>query len=172
MLTSFLMAIPLAVTWMLVIGDVSLDSLLVGWVIGVALAVLLRSESAVIHWRKFPGQVLALAIYTLTLFRDIWLSSVDVAKRVLNPALPMNPGILRVSTQDKTKSDVIAAFSAHGITITPGELVVDFDDSDGMYVHCLDIGASAQSAPGAQTRRLGYLRRILGQSAPETESGA
>ena len=56
-----------------------------------------------------------------------------------------------------------SAFSAHGITITPGELVIDFDGSRAMYVHCLDVEASAASAPGAQAKRLKLLRRIAGR---------
>ena len=63
------------------------------------------------------------------------------------------------------ENDVIAAFSAHGITITPGELVVDFDGARTMFVHCLDVEASAQSAPAAQAKRLQLLRRILGSAS-------
>lgn len=166
MAASLIFAIPLAITWMLVTGHVSLDSLFVGLLIGAAIALLVRSEEPSVSWRTLPDQTVALLIYTLTLCRDIWLSSVDVAKRVLNPALPMNPGVLAVDTQDETEDDAIAAFSAHGITITPGELVLDFDGSRTMYVHCLDIGNSSQSAPGAQTVRLRRLRRVFGQSAP------
>jgi multicomponent Na+:H+ antiporter subunit E len=99
----------------------------------------------------------------VTLGHDIWLSSVDVARRVLNPDMPLNPGILRVDTQDEDESDITAAFSAHGITITPGELVVDFDGSLTMYVHCLDMEESAKHAVAAQARRLKLLRRIIGR---------
>jgi multicomponent Na+:H+ antiporter subunit E len=163
MLEAIILAVPFAVTWMFVTAKLSVESFFVGFVLGFALMLLLKSNQTKLNLRKLPDQTWALTIYTLTLFRDIWLSSVDVAKRVLNPSLPMNPGILAVPTQDPNESEVVSAFSAHGITITPGELVVDFEGKHIMYVHCLDVEASSQSAPGGQTKRLKLLNRILGR---------
>jgi multicomponent Na+:H+ antiporter subunit E len=156
-------AVPLAVTWMLVTSYVSLDSFIVGFVVALAILLLVKSERSTMKAGTLPDQVWAFCVYTITLFRDIWLSTWDVTKRVLHPDMPMKPGIIRVATQDVNESDVVAAFSAHGITITPGELVVDFDDKHTMYVHCLDVEASSQNAPGAQTKRLALLNRILGR---------
>lgn len=163
MLTTLLTAVPLAVTWMLVTSHVSIDGFFVGYVLGLAILLLLGSNEARINWRKLPDQLVGLVIYLLTLFRDIWNSSMDVTRRVLHPDLPMNPGILAVETGDSTESDAIAAFSAHGITITPGELVVDFAEKQTMFVHCLDVGASSQNAPVGQEIRLKRLRRVLGR---------
>ncbi|HEX2621558.1 MAG TPA: Na+/H+ antiporter subunit E [Phototrophicaceae bacterium] len=163
MFEAMIFAVPLTFMWMIVTSSISPGGFFVGAVVGLAIVMLLRLQKNEINFRKLPDQLWALVVYTLTLFRDIWLSSVDVTKRVLNPALPMKPGILRVETQDPTENDVVAAFSAHGITITPGELVVDFDDRRAMYVHCLDVEASGQSADGAQTKRLRLLNRILGR---------
>lgn len=163
MLTHLATAVPLGVTWMLVVQRVSVDSFAVGYVLGLAILLLLSVHEGSVKWRKLPDQLVGLVIYVLTLFRDIWNSSMDVTKRVLNPELPMNPGILAVETGDPNESDVIAAFSAHGITITPGELVVDFGGKTIMFVHCLDVGASSQSAPGGQVIRLKRLNRVLGR---------
>lgn len=156
-------AVPLAVTWMLVTSHFSLESFLVGFLVALAILLLVKTERSPMKANQLPQQIWAFFIYTITLFRDIWLSTWDVTKRVLHPDLPLKPGILRVATQDANESEVVAAFSAHGITITPGELVVDFDEKHTMYVHCLDVEASAQNAPGAQTKRLGLLNRILGR---------
>lgn len=163
MLEAVILAVPLSFTWMVVTARFSIDSFFVGFLIGLAIMLLLKSKQTKINVSKLPSQTWALIIYTVTLCRDIWLSSVDVTKRVLNPALPMNPGILAVETQDPNHSEVVAAFSAHGITITPGELVIDFGGKDIMYVHCLDVEASSQSAPGGQTKRLALLNKILGR---------
>jgi multicomponent Na+:H+ antiporter subunit E len=162
MIVKALLAFPMAVLWMIVSGSISMGSLLVGYTLGFAILFVLQIEGVQIDLRKLPDQIAALFVYTITLARDIWLSSVDVARRVLDPDLPLNPGIIKVATQDETNSDFTAAFSAHGITITPGELVVDFDGSHTMYVHCLDVETSSKSADQAQTRRLSLLRRIKG----------
>jgi len=162
MLATVLLSVPLAVIWMIVTANISPGSFLVGDVLGIAILLLLRSEHPTVQWRRLPDQMVAFVIYCVTLGRDVVMCSIGVAKLVLNPHMPINPGILAVYTQDAQESDVIAAFSAHGITITPGELVLDFDGAHTMFVHCLDVEASAQSAPSAQAKRLHLLRRILG----------
>ena len=158
----FLLSIPLAFLWMIVTSSLSLGSFTVGFLIGIAVLLLIHSDSKMFHWRRLPGQVVAFVVYTVTLGRDVVLSSVDVSWRVLQPQMPLNPGIIAVSTQDSDEDEVVAAFSAHGITLTPGELVLDFDGSRTMYVHCLDVEASSQNAPPAQTKRLRLLKQILG----------
>lgn len=163
MLTTSLSAAAMAGLWMIVTSSLSPDSFLVGFVLALAILLLIRPENTLVDRRRLPDQLAAFAIYLVTLFRDIFISSVDVARRVLSPDMPLNPGIIAVHTQDKDESDLTAAFSAHGITITPGELVVDFDGSHTMYVHCLDIEASAQNAVSAQAKRLALLRRITGK---------
>jgi multicomponent Na+:H+ antiporter subunit E len=164
-MVTLLLAVPMALLWMVISGSISLGSFVVGFALGFAVLTLMKTENIQLEWRKLPDQIAALFVYTATLMRDIWLSSMDVLKRVLDPELPMNPGMIAVPTQDDSESDFIAAFSAHGITITPGELVVDFEGSHTMYVHCLDVDASGQSANAAQTKRLKLLRRIEGKAS-------
>jgi len=163
MLVTAILAVPMAAVWMIVTASLSAESFVVGFGLAFAILLVLKLEHIQVNYRRLPDQLAALAVYIVTLGRDIWLSSMDVARRVLDPNMPLNPGILRVDTQDEDESDFTAAFSAHGITITPGELVVDFDGSHTMYVHCLDMEASAKSAIPAQARRLKLLRRIVGR---------
>ena len=163
MVATALLAIPFAIIWMIFTATLTAGGFLVGFVLGFAVLLGLKLGNVRVNFRRLPDQFIAFIIYSVTLARDIWNCSVDVAKRVLNPNMPMNPGILAVRTQDPDESDFTAAFSAHGITITPGELVVDFDGSHTMFVHCLDIEASAQNADAAQLKRLKLLRRIIGR---------
>jgi multicomponent Na+:H+ antiporter subunit E len=164
MFVIMILAIPMAVVWMIVTSSLSVGSFIVGFVLSFAILWTLKLENLHVNYRRLPDQLAALAIYTVTLARDIWLCSVDVARRVLNPHMPLNPGIIAVPTQDRDASDFTAAFSAHGITITPGELVVDFEGSHTMFVHCLDVEASAKNAESAQSKRLKLLKRIIGRS--------
>lgn len=158
-----LLAVPMAVVWMIVTASVNVESFFVGFVLSVAILMMARMNDVKVNFRQLPMQVKAFGIYTVTLLRDIWMCSIDVAKRVLNPNMPLKPGIISVATQDVDESDFTAAFSAHGITITPGELVVDFEGSHTMYVHCLDVEASAQNADAAQAKRLKLLRQMVGK---------
>lgn len=164
MIAAVLLAVPMAILWVLVLGDSSVESFGVGLLVGFAVAVTLRVNRVAVNVRRMPDQLVAFVVYVITLLRDVIISSIEVARIVLSRDLPVNPGLIEVPTQDTTESDFIAAFSAHGITITPGELVVDFDDpKEIMYVHCLDKEASSRTADAAQARRLRLLRRIEGR---------
>lgn len=167
MIASVLLAVPLAVIWMMVTQSVNVESFGVGMLLGVAILLLMRNQHPSVTWRKLPDQVVAFVVYTVTLGRDVVMSSLDVAKRVLKSEMPMSPGIVAIATQDIHESEAIAAFSAHGITLTPGELVLDFEGSHTMFVHCLDVEASSTNGPGAQTKRLHLLRRIMGVETNE-----
>ncbi|MDO8603175.1 MAG: Na+/H+ antiporter subunit E [Candidatus Omnitrophota bacterium] len=65
-------------------------------------------------------------------------ANIDVALRVLNPKLPINPGIVKVKTT--LKSDAGLTFLANSITLTPGTLCVDIDAEKGiLYIHWIDV---------------------------------
>ena len=161
MFGTILMAVPLALIWMIVTSEVSPGSFGVGMLIGISILLVIGARPTLKRGRLID-QVTAFVVYTITLARDVVNCSIIVARCVLKPEMCINPGILAVDTQDAAEDDVIAAFSAHGITITPGELVLDFDGARTMFVHCLDVEASAQSAPDGQAKRLLLLRRVLG----------
>ena len=60
----------------------------------------------------------------------------DVAYRVLHPAMPIRPGIVKVRTT--LKSDFAKTLLANSITMTPGTITVDIID-DYMYIHWIYI---------------------------------
>src|SRR5688572_15454642 len=109
-----LMSVPVAAVWMILTGDLSLGSFLVGYLLGGAILMLLNAQKVELTWQQLPDQLVALAVYTATLARDVLLSSVDVARRVLDPNLPLQSGIITVHTQDEDENEITAAFSAHG----------------------------------------------------------
>lgn len=157
-------AVVIAIVWVLITNRVSLESFLVGLVFGLLLA-FLSPRRIVIDSRRLPQQLFALLVYTLMLARDITLSGLDVARRVLSPTMPLNLGIITVETQDEQRSPLVAALSADVITLTPGELVVEIEDNHILYVHCLDVERSSNNASHQQGQRLKVFKRILGRPA-------
>ena len=63
-------------------------------------------------------------------------SNFDVAFRVLNPKLPINPGIVKVKT--KLQSRMGRIFLANSITLTPGTFTVETKGED-YYIHWIDV---------------------------------
>lgn len=156
-----LAAIPFAIGWGLISDHFTLSSLVFGYIIGLGMMWALRDQIVRVNPLRLPVQVIEGLAYLLILLFEILQSGIDVARRVLSPKMNLKPGIIAVPVQDDDQ--VIAALSALSITITPGQLVVDFDGSKVMYVHCLDVEASAPRLDDDQRRRLSRLRRILGK---------
>ena len=73
-----------------------------------------------------------LVVFTIALIK----ANFDVAKRVINPKLPINPGIVTYHTS--LQSDTAKMFLANSITLTPGTLTVDVID-DKLYIHWIDV---------------------------------
>ena len=63
-------------------------------------------------------------------------SNIDVAYRVLHPKMPINPGLIKITTG--LKSDISKALLANSLSLTPGSTTVDIV-GDQMYIHCIDV---------------------------------
>ncbi len=166
-----IISIPLAFLWVILTGQYNLLSLILGYAIGWGILTMVNGETLKVHPARLPSQLWALLIYIIQLAIDIFLSSVDVARRVLTleKEPKINPGIIAVKTQDRSNNPLITALSAHAISITPGELVIDFQEGEEtiMYVHTLDVERSRWTVEAAQARRLKLIRRILGYESEE-----
>jgi multicomponent Na+:H+ antiporter subunit E len=84
------------------------------------------------------------------IFIFIWqliLANIDVAKRVLSPSLPINPGIVKVKTG--LKSPLAKVMLTSSITLTPGTLSLNVQD-DEIFIHWIDVkGNDVESASKA-----------------------
>lgn len=158
-------AVPMAAIMMMLSGIYTLETFVLGFLIGYAILALVEGDRVEVNPRKLPGQFVALMWYLGLLLVDIVRSGFDVARRVLRPTMDISPGVIAVHTQDESNNGMISALSAHGITITPGEMVIDFLELENrtvMYVHALDEEDSRAKAKANQTKRLKTYRRILG----------
>lgn len=146
--------------WVVMTSQPNLPGFLLGFVLGFAILVSLRGRQGVkVHLDRLPRQLFWSVAYALILTRDIVISGWDVALRLMG-VRPIKSGILKVAVGDSRPE--VGALTAHGITITPGQLVVEFDRSENVYVHCLDVEASAATIDADQQKRLTLYRGILG----------
>ena len=77
--------------------------------------------------------------FIVYLFVFIWeciKANIDVAYRVLHPAMPIRPGIVKVKTN--LKSDLAKMLLANSITMTPGTISVDII-GDYLYIHWIYV---------------------------------
>ena len=153
-------AVLLYVFWLLITGqlvslckgDPNAQVLIIGAV--VAIAVALFSARFFIHESSFylynPVKALTLVAYCLGAFLvELAKANIDVAKRALNPKLPINPGFVKVPSD--MKSEYGRAMLANSITLTPGTITMDVTEEDGQtyyYIHWIDVASQDPKEAG------------------------
>jgi len=132
----FLLLLFLSIFWILM---TSLDrqELIAGAVIVVLLVLVFFRQSSIFGEINLSFKSLGYGITYIFVF--LWAlirSNLDVAFRVLNPKLPINPGIVKVKTKLNSKTGRMIL--ANSITLTPGTLTVETKD-DHYYIHWIDV---------------------------------
>lgn len=96
----------------------------------------LKMEPVLGDLRMTPKSFLFSLIYIFVFIKELIVSNLDVARRVVNPKLPIKPGIVKVKT--KLRSRIGKTILANSITLTPGTLTVDIKD-EYLYIHWIEI---------------------------------
>jgi multicomponent Na+:H+ antiporter subunit E len=78
--------------------------------------------------------LLRLPVYWCWLLREVIKSSLDVARLVLSPSLPISPTMVELTTTEV--SDVGKVILGNSITLSPGTVTIDVHE-DRLLVHCL-----------------------------------
>ena len=75
-------------------------------------------------------------VYLFIFIWEVLKANFDVAYRVIHPALPIKPGIVKVPLE--VKSDIARTMLANSITMTPGTITVDIIGDD-IFVHWIYV---------------------------------
>lgn len=135
------------------------NNIVMGGVVSAGIVALMRPKRASINIRRLPTALIATFKYVGILLIDMFLSGVQVASIVFNPRLPIQPGIIAIPSL--SESELSEALSAHAITVTPGEIVIEIDEFGNMYTHCLIATESQKKAEDAQRLRINLLQKIF-----------
>jgi multicomponent Na+:H+ antiporter subunit E len=107
--------------------------------------------------------VIALARYVGLAVYDLAVSGFQVARIVLDPRTEIRPGILAIPSD--SESELGTALSAHALTLSPGELVLEIDDEGIMYTHVLDATDAESHLLEAERLRRDLLSKLLDEDA-------
>jgi len=157
-MASLLTTLICAAIYLMLKQSLAWNNVITAVAVGALAAMLTRPRGRGLPLRRLPAAILALAIYVPRLILDIVKCGITVARFILDPQLPIRPGIVAVKSGS---NDVVTALSAHAITITPGEQVLEIGDDGTMYTHCLDAVSSGAGADDAQTARRELLEKIF-----------
>ena len=119
--------------WLLLTLDLSLPNLLVG-AAAALISSLLFTKYFFHRVVKFvqPVRYFWLLVYLVIFTWECIKANFDVAYRVLHPAMPIRPAIVKVKLE--LQSDFARTMLANSITMTPGTISVDIIE-DELFVH-------------------------------------
>ena len=149
----------LTLIYLVLTSNFALNNIVAGIVVAVIVLLLFRPESGNLEWKQMPTAVFASIKYIIRLMVDLLVSGIQVARIVLSPTMPINPGIVAIPTN--CESDLSRALSAHAITLTPGEMVVEVGKDGTMYTHMLDVTDADEHVRKAQEMRETMLQKIF-----------
>ena len=128
----FLMLVWLAFTSTLATHEVIVGLLTSGLISALSIRMFTCCIISIFNPVKIFYMIQYLIVFLIALIK----SNFDVARRVLTPSLPINPGIVKFKTKLKTNYSKMVL--ANSITLTPGTLTVDVID-DTFYIHWIDV---------------------------------
>lgn len=106
------------------------------------------------HHKALIRLVPRLPSYWLWLLREIIISSIDVAKLILKPSLPVSPTVVEI--QAATKTDVGHVILGNSITLSPGTVTLDLHKGK-LLIHCLTVESAKELQKGEANRRAAAL---------------
>jgi multicomponent Na+:H+ antiporter subunit E len=122
--------------WLLLTGSLNRDEVLAGLFISVVVSVIAAKRLSILNGVRFTlKSPVALIQYLGYFFKALFIANIDLAKRILSPDLPINPGMVEVETT--MQSDLGKLLLANSITLTPGTLTVDVYDNR-LLVHWIN----------------------------------
>ncbi len=143
--------------WVMLTGNVKTDSLLVGAMVSLVIALLFQEGlSFFTEFRLTPQSFVAGVAFYGFFLKELVKSNLRLAAVVLSPDLPIRPGIVKVRT--RLKSRMGRLMLANSISLTPGTLTVEVDD-EWLYVHWVRV--EAQDAEQATVEIVAGFERYL-----------
>jgi len=123
--------------WLLLTFKFTLPNLITGSVASLICSVIFSKYyfSSVYKFLQ-PHRYFWFIVYLLIFIWACIKANFDVAYRVLHPAMPIRPGIVKVKTN--LKSEFARTLLANSITMTPGTITVDII-GDYMFIHWIYI---------------------------------
>lgn len=146
--------------WILLTGTLAGSELVTGMLVSLVVVLAtgdrLGQLAAVRLNAEAPIHLLRYLAYFLV---QLALSNLDMARRVLSPSLPLNPGMVEVHTG--LRSELGRMLLANSITLTPGTLTVDVD-GDRLLIHWIDCSPGRDPEVATRAIAAGFEQRIRG----------
>lgn len=139
MISLLFIHIILAIIWAAVGGEFTFLNFLIGLVLGYFVLLWVSQPIDGGLYTRTVRKSLVLAVYFV---KELFLSSLRVAKDVMKPGFSMRSGVVAIPLD--MKSDLGITLLANLISLTPGTLSIDVsDDRNYLYIHAMYIDTTA-----------------------------
>jgi multicomponent Na+:H+ antiporter subunit E len=118
------------VTYLQDVGTGAAAALLVTWIMA-------ETEADLDSRWLDPRRYFWALAYLFVLAAYVIKANFDVAYRVVHPAMPIHPGIVKIKTRLQRPS--ARTVLCNSVTLTPGTLTVDLRDDGVMMVHWINV---------------------------------
>lgn len=109
----------------------------------------------------FHQRALGAIVLVGIFIRELWLSSISVARAAFAKKVDLSPAIVEIPVSLKT--DMGVATVANLISLTPGTTSLHTDpDGKVIYVHCLDATSDAEVIEGVRTNFEYWVSKVEG----------
>lgn len=149
------LTVALFATWLLWSGYWDVTLLVVLGAVSCVFVVLYSLRLGLVDREGVPVQLaLRLFAYGPWLAWEVAKANWDVAKRILDPRLPIRPLVIR--TKASQREDLGRVIYANSITLTPGTVSLSVE-GDEIVVHALTPEAAAGVESGVMDRKVCWL---------------
>ncbi len=144
--------------WVLLSGHYTPLLLLLG-VLSTLLVVFLAARADLIDRETYPILLKSsVLLYWFWLGREIIKSNINVARLILDPAMPISPTVFTVRANQKTELGRVTY--ANSITLVPGTVAMDIEE-DVITVHALTGAAAKDLKHGDMNRRVCHVEGVF-----------
>jgi multicomponent Na+:H+ antiporter subunit E len=142
----------LFIVYLMLTANFALPNLVLGLLVAAGITLLMPKDAPMLfRLDRLPRFLWTGMQYAYIVIKDVVLGGIATARIVLDPKLPLKAGIVAIPYG--SQSELGSAFSAHAITLSPGELVIEIDSDGNMYTHALNVDATAAAAEEGQAAR-------------------
>lgn len=136
-----------------------LQSVVVGAAVALFVGLVFGDRMPAVGIGVFFRRLAWIVVYVPVFAWALVAANLDVAYRVVHPAMPIRPGIVKVRTRLKSREG--RTMLANSITLTPGTMTVDISDDGYLYIHWINI--RHEDVEGATRDVVERFERIIGR---------
>ena len=145
-------ATMLAIIWIALIYSPNItwkafiEEFIAGLIIAIGVAALTCKNFEGLGIKYFhPKRIAYFIVFFFIFLKEMVKANFHMARIVLSPSLPINPGIVEIHT--KLKLPAAKLFLGNAITLTPGTMTMDYDGQKA-YIHWVDVKSEEPEKAG------------------------